>query len=124
MSENKASVEIATSIVSDQLPFRRWLYSWLLDPNIEGNYQKSLDRFIALLIVGNLCALLLEQVPGILEPNRHLFHWFDVVSVVIFTIEYGLRLYLAAEDPEFNAGRFPRLRYMSSPFALIDLAAR
>ena len=123
MSENKASVEIATSIVSDQLPFRRWLYSWLLDPNIEGNYQKSLDRFIALLIVGNLCALLLEQVPGILEPNRHLFHWFDIVSVIIFTIEYSLRLYLAAEDREFNAGRFPRLRYMSSPFALIDLVA-
>ena len=123
MSENKASVEIATSIVSDQLPFRRWLYSWLLDPNIEGNYQKSLDRFIAVLIVGNLFALLLEQVPGILEPNRHLFHWFDVVSVVIFTIEYSLRLYLAAEDREFNAGRFPRLRYMSSPFAVIDLVA-
>ena len=123
MSENKASVEIATSIVSDQLPFRRWLYSWLLDPNIEGNYQKSLDRFIAVLIVGNLFALLLEQVPGILEPNRHLFHWFDVVSVIIFTIEYGLRLYLAAEDREFNSGRFPRLRYMSSPFALMDLAA-
>ena len=123
MSETKASVEIATSIVSDQLRFRRWLYSWLLDPNIEGNYQKSLDRFIALLIVGNLCALLLEQVPGILEPNRHLFHWFDVVSVIIFTIEYGLRLYLAAEDREFNSGRFPRLRYMSSPFALFDLAA-
>ena len=123
MSETKESVEIATSIVSDQLPFRRWLYSWLLDPNIEGNYQKSLDRFIALLIVGNLFALLLEQVPGILEPNRHLFHWFDIVSVVIFTIEYSLRLYLAAEDREFNAGRFPRLRYMSSPFAVIDLVA-
>ena len=123
MSENKASVEIATSIVSDQLPFRRWLYSWLLDPNIEGNYQKSIDSFIALLIVGNLFALLLEQVPGILEPNRHLFHWFDIVSVIIFTIEYSLRLYLAAEDREFNAGRFPRLRYMSSPFALIDLVA-
>jgi len=123
MSETKESVEIATSIVSDQLPFRRWLYSWLLDPNIEGNYQKSLDRFIALLIVGNLFALLLEQVPGILEPNRHLFHWFDIVSVIIFTIEYSLRLYLAAEDREFNAGRFPRLRYMSSPFAVIDLVA-
>ena len=123
MSAHKESVEIATSIVSDQLPFRRWLYAWLLDPNIEGNYQKSLDRFIALLIVGNLFALLLEQVPGILEPNRHLFHWFDVVSVIIFTLEYSLRLYLAAEDREFNAGRFPRLRYMSSPFALIDLVA-
>ena len=44
-------------------------------------------------------------------------------SVGIFTIEYLLRLYLAPEDAEFQTSPHPRLRYMRSPFALIDLIA-
>ncbi|MEN9901335.1 MAG: hypothetical protein RLZZ152_2379 [Pseudomonadota bacterium] len=35
--------------ISSDLPFREWLYSWLLNPNIEGNYQKTIDRWIGLL---------------------------------------------------------------------------
>jgi hypothetical protein len=27
--------------ISSDLPFREWLYAWLLNPNIEGNYQKN-----------------------------------------------------------------------------------
>ena len=123
MSLQKETIEVAQSAVSEKLPLRKWLYAWLLDPNIEGNYQRSIDGFIALLIVGNLFALLLEHVPGIFEPNRNLFHWFDVISVVIFTIEYLMRFYLAPEDAEFKGARLPRFKYVSSPFALIDLAA-
>ncbi len=124
MSDHKEeSVKIAPSVVSENLGFRKWLYSWLLDPNIQGNYQKPINNFIALLIVGNVFALVLENVPGIAEPNRHLFHWFDIISIVIFTIEYLVRFYLAPEDKEFNGSRLPRLKYVSSPFALIDLAA-
>ena len=96
MSDHKEeSVKIAPSVVSENLGFRKWLYSWLLDPNIQGNYQKPINNFIALLIVGNVFALVLENVPGIAEPNRHLFHWFDIISILIFTIEYLVRFYLA-----------------------------
>ena len=124
MSDHKdVPVDIAPSVVAENLGFRKWLYAWLLDPTIEGNYQKPIDNFIALLIVGNLFALLLENVPGIAQPNQHLFHWFDIISVVIFTIEYLVRFYLAPEDKEFKGSRLPRLKYVSSPFALIDLAA-
>ena len=123
MSEHDSNTVIAQTVVSDKLPLRKWLYSWLLDPAIEGNYHKPIENFIALLIVGNLFALLLEHVPGIVEPNRQLFHWFDVISVVVFTVEYLARWYLAPEDSEFSKARLPRLKYVLSPFALIDLAA-
>ena len=123
MNAHDSNTEIAQTVVSDKLPLRKWLYSWLLDPAIEGNYHKTIENFIALLIVGNLFALLLEQVPGIVEPNRQLFHWFDVISVAVFTIEYLARWYLAPEDSEFSKARLPRLKYFFSPFALIDLAA-
>jgi voltage-gated potassium channel Kch len=109
--------------VPSGLPFRKWLYSWLMDPDIRGNHQKNIDRWIAILIVANLFALLFEHVPAVFEPNKHLFHAFDLFSVIVFTAEYFLRLYLAPEDHEFKGKKHAHLRYISSPFALIDLLA-
>ncbi len=109
--------------ISPDLPRRQWLYAWLLDPNIEGNYQKFLDKWIGLLIVANLFTLVFEHVPAIYEPYKHWFHIFDVFSVTVFVIEYLTRLYLAPEDEEFKKGKFPRFAYIFSPFAIIDFLA-
>ena len=109
--------------IAKDMPLRKWIYSWLLDPTIRGNYQKDIDRWIAILIVANLFALLFEHVPSVFEPNKHLFHAFDLFSVVVFTVEYFLRLYLAPEDHEFKGKSYSHLRYISSPFALIDFLA-
>lgn len=109
--------------ISSDLPFREWLYSWLLNPHIEGNYQKTIDRWIGILIVANLFALMFEQVPAIYELYSSWFHFFDVASVVIFSIEYLVRFYLAPEDEEFKKHRFSRAKYATSPFAIIDLVA-
>jgi len=81
--------------IPKDLPMRKWLYSWLLDPNIPGNKQKKVDKWLGILIVLNLFSLVFEQVPAIFEPNKHLFHYFDIFSVVVFTIEYAFRFYLA-----------------------------
>ncbi len=109
--------------ISTDLPFRKWLYSWLFDPKIEFNYQKEVENWIALLIVVNLMALLFEQVPQIHEPHALLFHVFDIFSVIVFSIEYLMRLYVAPEDEEFNSDNkkgLAYLRYMKSPFAIVD----
>ena len=120
------SIVGATDVEADiprDLPLRKWLYAWLLDPHIEGNYQQFIDKWISILIVVNLFALLFEQVPAIFEPNAHLFHYFDIFSVVVFTLEYALRFYVAPEDPDFAGKRNARTSYLFSPFAIIDLLA-
>jgi voltage-gated potassium channel len=109
--------------ISPDLPLRRWLYAWLLDPDIAGNYQKTIDKWIGLLIVANLFTLVLEHVPAVFEPYKHYFHVFDLVSITVFVIEYLMRLYLAPEDSEFNKRKLPRLAYIFSPFAIIDFLA-
>jgi voltage-gated potassium channel len=111
------------AIPAPAMSFRRWLYAWLLDPHIEHNHHRTVDRWIGILIIANLFALLFEHVPAIYEPNKDLFHVFDVFSVVIFTLEYLVRFYLAPEDEEFKQRKHPRWRYVMSPFALIDLVA-
>ena len=109
--------------ISKDLPMRQWLYAWLLDPNIPGNKQKKVDKWLGILIVANLFSLIFEQVPAIFEPNKQLFHYFDIFSVIVFTIEYALRFYLAPEDEEFKNKRNARLAFVSSPFAIIDFLA-
>jgi voltage-gated potassium channel len=109
--------------IPHDLPFRKWLYSWLLDPNIPGNYQKTVDKWIGLLIVANLFVLVFEHVPALFEPYKAFYHAFDVFSVIVFTIEYAVRFYLAPEDEEFKTKKNAHVSYLFSPFAIIDFLA-
>ena len=109
--------------IPSNLPFRKWLFSWLFDAHIPGNYQQVLDKWISILIVVNLFVLLFEHVPAVFEPNEAWFHNFDIFSVIVFTVEYLLRLYVAPEDPEFAAKKNSRVAYVFSPFAIIDFLA-
>ena len=109
--------------IPSNLPMRKWLFSWLLDTTIPGNMQKGVDKWLGILIVANLFTLLFEHVTAVFEPNKHWFHWFDIFSVAVFTVEYLMRLYMAPEDPEFNSKKFARLGFVSSPFAIIDFLA-
>ena len=109
--------------ISPDLPKRKWLYEWLLNPNIPGNYHKDLDKWIGLLIVANLFSLVLEHVPAFYDPYKKWFHLFDLFSITVFVIEYLMRFYLAPEDEEFNHRKMPRLAYVFSPFAIIDFLA-
>lgn len=109
--------------VSRELPMRQWLFAWLLDPNLPGNFQKSIDKWISILIVSNLFSLMFEHVPAVYEPYRQWFDFFDVFSVAVFTIEYLLRFYLAPEDQEFKTTKHARFAFATSPFAIIDFLA-
>ena len=109
--------------ISSDLPMRKWLYSWLLDPNIPGNYLKGIDKWISYLIVANLFALMFEHVPAVYEPYKQSFHLFDIFSVAVFSIEFVIRFYLAPEDEEFKGRKNARWGFLSSPFAIIDLLA-
>lgn len=115
--------QVQEANIPRDLPMRKWLYSWLLDPNIPGNFQKDLDKWISYLIIVNLFTLMFEHVPAVFEPYRQWFEWFDIFSVAVFTIEYILRLYLAPEDEEFKNKGNARFAFVRSPFAIIDFLA-
>ena len=53
--------------------------------NILAYHHRDFERWIGILIVANLFALMFEHVPAIYEPNARLFHLFDVFSVIVFT---------------------------------------
>jgi len=102
---------------------RQKVYTYLLDPEVENNKHQQVDGWISFLIIINLFALVVERIPAIFEPHQQLFHAFDVFSVIVFTIEYLTRLYLAPEDKEFKSKWSARTAYVFSPFAVIDFLA-
>lgn len=99
----------------------------LLHPEIVGdkNWDKIINIFIIVLIILNVVAVMLETVPSLHdeEYEKRFFHYFDLISVIIFTIEYILRVWSCNHDPKYKHSFHGRLKYMLSPAALIDLAA-
>ncbi len=66
---------------------------------------------------------MLETVDSIFLPHKKFFRDFDLISVIIFTIEYVLRVWSSNHDPRYKHSVYGRLKYMVSPAALIDLMA-
>jgi voltage-gated potassium channel Kch len=109
--------------VEPKMTLRRFVYAWLFDQNNPNNYQKKFDSWIVWLIIANVLSIVVEHIPILFEPNKQFFSWFEQISLGIFTVEYLLRLYAAPEDPDYSGSRLPRLKFIRSPYALIDAAA-
>lgn len=99
----------------------------LLHPEIVGDkhWDKIINIFIVVLIVLNVLAVMIETLPEV-EGNPKavkFFHYFDLVSVIIFTVEYVLRVWSSNHEEKYKHSVWGRLKYMVSPAALIDLIA-
>ncbi len=96
----------------------------LLQPDLgDTKWDKVINSFIIILILLNVIAVMLETVHSIHEEYKELFRIFDLVSVIIFTVEYVLRVWSCTLNQKYKHGLHGRLRYMLSTFALIDLLA-
>ncbi len=96
----------------------------LLHPELgETKWDKILNGFIIILIILNVVAVIVETVQPIHEAYASFFHYFDLVSVIIFSIEYVLRLWSCNHDPRYSHSFYGRIKYIFSTDALIDLLA-
>lgn len=102
---------------------RRWLYLQLEASPTSGEGMSALNKIIALVIAVAGIAAILETEPTILAGNEALFDVLELTFVVVFIVEYIARLWIAPDLPQYAGRRFPRLRYLVSWPALIDLAA-
>jgi voltage-gated potassium channel len=86
---------------------------------------RLLAAALVVLITANVVAIVLKSEPGLDAIWHGWFDAFEVVSVALFTVEYGFRVWAAVES---DHGRYRRplsgrLRYMATPLALVDLIA-
>ncbi|WP_227429634.1 ion transporter [Psychrobacter sp. I-STPA6b] len=102
---------------------RRYVYDVLQNNEFENRLSRAVDRFLIFLILANVAAVICESVDTWYYPYQQYFNWFEDFSLVVFSIEYLLRVWCIVEtDP--SAGKWrQRWNWIKSPSGLIDLIA-
>ncbi|MGY3212009.1 ion transporter [Mucilaginibacter sp. HD30] len=96
----------------------------LLDPGEGGTvWDKVVNSVIVLMILLNLLAVCLETVESLYLTYRSWFNYFELGSVVIFSLEYLLRVWSCTSMSRYRHPLYGRLKYVTSPGMLVDLAA-
>jgi voltage-gated potassium channel len=104
---------------------RRRVYHVLEQGPIGDRVSTTVDRFLVLLILVNLIAVTLESIPEYEERYGALFAVIEFFSLLVFTVEYAMRLWSAVEHGpnQHMAPARARLQYALSPAGIIDLVA-
>jgi len=94
----------------------------ILEGDVTEPSSRFCEIFIALLVVLNVVAIILESVPEIHEEWGHYFYYFDLFSVGVFSIEYVLRVWSYAQKLLAEGGTEweGRKSYIFSFFGLVD----
>ena len=104
---------------------RQRIYEVLERPAANQPAARLLNALLVCLIVANVVALILDSDAAI-SARFHPWFWiFEWVSVLLFTVEYGARVWAAVErdDRRYATPLWGRIRYMLTPLALVDLTA-
>jgi voltage-gated potassium channel len=105
--------------------FRRRTYEILEHGPVGDRPVRLVSRLLILLVLTNIAAVVLESVPRYEQAFGTIFVAIEMVSLVVFTVEYLLRIWVAAEHtphrdlPPLRA----RWRYIVSTNGLIDLVS-
>ena len=101
----------------------RWLHNELV-PEARKSGISVTNWIIISLVLASFLFLALETEPTLLAiPEwKMVFDWFNVAVVIIFAVEYVLRVAIAGLRPEY-AGFVGRLRYITRFYSIADLLA-
>jgi len=104
---------------------RKRVYQVLEQGPVGDRLSRAVDRFLVLLIVVNLLAVALESMPQYQTRHAALFALVEYFSLVVFTVEYGLRLWCSVEHGPHQhlAARRARMKYAFGTAGIIDLIA-
>lgn len=113
---------MATQQIVTQIGLRKKLYSQM-EPDARTTPGLSpVNIVIVTLVLLSFLALALETEPTLSPLWQQGIAVFNVAIVLIFAVEYVMRVWAAGENPKYR-GISGRLRYMLTPFALADLIA-
>jgi voltage-gated potassium channel len=102
----------------------------IMDGAVVDKFSHFVEVFIALLVVANVIGIILESVPEIHQAYSAEFHAFDFFSVMIFSVEYVLRVWSYGAKYSTNEGgsdqsnnRSGRKDYVLSFYGIIDFVS-
>ncbi len=98
------------------------IYQLLEASDQKGSSSRIVDVFIMSLIVLNVIMVVMESVEEIYNAYTLWFYYIELISVIVFSIEYILRVWSISASDNYR-GVLGRIRYVFTPMALVDLLA-
>jgi len=102
---------------------RRRVNEVLNNPSWSSRVARGVNFLLLLVIIVNTLAIILDTVRSIASLYARVLDVIVFVSILIFTIEYFLRLWSYSDAPTLWKRNIERFRYACSPFMIIDLIA-
>jgi len=102
---------------------RERLYYIMEKSSPDNHLGRFVDFFLIFLISLNVIAVVLETVESISFAYADLLYGFELVSVIIFTVEYLIRISVCTVNPKFRHPIWGRVRFVFSFYAVIDFLA-
>jgi voltage-gated potassium channel len=84
--------------------------------------KKSFELFFMFAVLLNVMCIVVSTMPEFTAYDK-LFDQLDIIFLLIFGFEYVCRLWLAPKANPLYKGLTGRLRYVVTPFALVDAIA-
>jgi len=105
--------------------FRHRVYLWLEPGGAGISIADWSHSALVLLIISSVAVGVIDSVPSIHAQYGLEFRIFELLSVLIFSAEYGLRVWSAPEHGLHSHlhPHFARLKFILSGYAIIDLLA-
>ena len=104
---------------------QRRVFEILEKGRVDDRQSLYCDLFLSALIIVNLIAICLETIDSLFAAYKTVFVVIELVSVSIFAVEYGLRIWSrpAAPNDRRKTAKAKRLGYIFSFTGIIDLLA-
>ncbi len=99
------------------------VYDILVETDDDELVDKIVAVFLMVLILVNVLTVVLETVDSLNEQYGTIFNAIETISVVIFIIEYLLRLWIAPLTSQYSKPVMGRIKYLFTPLAIVDLIA-
>src|SRR5688572_367399 len=94
-----------------------------VDPSARTQGLSLTNRIVIVLIIASVATAMIETEPLISDGRDLLFRRLDLGFGMLFLLEYLVRLWVADLSPDCARSRWPRLKFITSPSAIIDLIA-
>ena len=105
------------------IQLRNMAYRQLEPKAWPGKGLSPVNLALIVLITFAVIEAVIDTEPMISNGRERLLNNIEFSIGIIFLIEYIARAWVEVENPRFAKYRYPRLRYMMTPIAIIDLLA-
>ena len=97
----------------------------ILDSGASEPVANLVHRVLIGLVVASIAAIVLETVPRLAERYQLWFTLIEIAAVVVFSVEYALRVWCAPEHTPYRdmTPLAARLAHVRTPSAIVDLLA-